>query len=199
MASFQSAVGLCFAINGDLLPDSNCLPVSVFDEPKICDRLTTGQYTRLSWFTTEGPKQIRVSCEDGKIVVPSDHGFTIPAGTQLYFDWTEENLNDWADCRDEAAAEANPEEEDEDCCDDIDESELVWQSCNKEFYVKDGKVRTRPMSNPIPDGVYANATVTVRNGKVSFSKGCPVMSKGSDEQCHSEELHDQTCVNQAGV
>ena len=215
MAEFKPAHGYCAELCEPLDATAVGMPVSVMDLTLLENDIPVGCYTRLI-IQCNGFREIVRFNGDGTIVrgLEGTVARAWPEGCRVFFDWTSANMSDWLACQ---AAEANEEPDekpaklpgyetvwDEDegqwCYVEIDptpdgESPFEWASCGWVYYMEAGEIKRRPDPNKPPDGVYKNATVTVKDGKVFFSKGCPLIYKSNCsgcEKCEPSETDPET-------
>lgn len=194
MAKFVPLHNFCSATLSDVTPADTCLKFSDASESvRACARLGAGGHSYLMYETATGYQDVKVSCPDGSnLVLETGHGLTIPAGTTLYFDWSEVAMTEFIECVNDKSGSADEidiksdtltasYDADGKLCIEIkntvEESQLVWHHCNKEFYVEGGQIKVRPVAQPVADATINNATVTITDGKVTYSQGdLPIVS-----------------------
>jgi len=215
MANFKHAYKFCSMLMRDYAADETCLDLSSSDENKLCSLLAEdGCYTRLVVDTATGCEVVTVTCAEGSLKIDrGQENFAAQAwekGSLIYFDWTPQNLLDWADCNSDATDEENEppfksenfnvvwDEENEIWCvepkDDDGLSGKYWDSCGNRFSVKDGKIvcEPAPPEDVLTAGTYDNATVVIKDGKiVSVQKGCNVIAQGCTDGCACEKCSNE--------
>lgn len=218
MANFKPCFRECFTINNAIEREGDCLLIPGTTASKICKKLGPDGYTYMIANMADGSwVQVKLECvpEDTLQVaelkpgIPGEAVPTIPAGTELYFDWSDDAWEAMHGCitKSEDATEAECQaladkfksdyfeikcvegkiciepKEDEDS--EIATADDFWEWCNKRFYVdKAGKVRCKPVDDPIADASYDPAAVIIKNGKPEFSASkCPPIEKPSCDPC----------------
>lgn len=183
---FQPAVGYKANLKSKLLQDAAILPLYPNDIARLADILAAqGDYTRL-WIgdgvTHEIVKVTGVM--DGAVTI--DRGeegtrpTTAPMGACVSFVWTPENLADFVQqgmgAQQSAVCEVLAGSDrvtvtKTNCSVTVDVPACggaTWRAGNQEFSQDDnGCISATPLANPLPDGEYVNATVTMRNGQVT--------------------------------
>lgn len=212
MSDFKPAFGFCAKLYGGLTVGGE-LQLRQLDAAVLCATIGVGGETNLIVASSGQTEIIRVGCSDsGPFIVgraqEDTASVSFPAGADIYFDWTTQNMLDLIDCREEEESEAGAPikipgftaEFDSDLdqwCYEPDPEDstsggpIEWFDCGRRFFLEDGVVKAEPAhTSTFPnDGVFTNATVTVRDGKiVDVQKGCPVVyeSKCADCGCDTD-------------
>lgn len=207
MANFKALYQECFALNGAVADVGDCLDVSQIVKDRVCAKLGSGGWTYLLSNDPDGDYiQLAVECDNGELKVTEikPAGATIAAGAELYFDWSDDAWCARFDCK---AADTDSEVKEladmfksdaftfevvdgKICIEPVEGAEGcagpddVWVHCNKEFYVKDGKIRVRSVANPVADATYDPAKVILKDGKPTFAaSSCPPLEKPSCDPC----------------
>ena len=204
MANFKPAHGYCAALCEALDGSAVGLPLSVMDLTLLEADIPVGCYTRLI-LQCNGFREIVRFNGDGTIVRGQEgtEPRAWPEDCKVFFDWTSANMKDWIECMAAEVNEAEPEdkppkfpgydtvwdaEAGEWCYVETDptpdgESPFEWTSCGWCYYIEAGEIKRKPDPNKPADGVLKNVTVTIKDGKYSFSKGCPVIYKSNCTGC----------------
>lgn len=219
MANFVPCFRECFDINAAITKVGDCLLIPGYLATKICKKLGSEGYTFMIANMPDGSwVQVKLQCvpEDTLQVaelkpgIPGDSVPTIPAGTELYFDWTADAWQAMHECvtgTDEEAAEAECEElvkkfksdyfdikcvEGKICIEpkpdpdgETPTEDKYWEFCNTRFFVdKDGTVKCKPSPNPIADQTMDPVKVIMKNGKPEFMpSSCPPIEKPECDPC----------------
>lgn len=213
MANFSPAYGFCAVLCEELDATAVGLPLSLVDLTQLEQDIPVGSSANLI-IQCNGFREIITYNGDGTIV-RGQEGTAARAwtdGCKVFFDWTAANMDAWIECRTETENETEPDEKpaklpgyetvwDSDegqwCYVEIDptpegESPFEWRDCGWIYYVVDGEIKRKPDPNKQADGVIKNATVTIKDGKKFYSKGCPLIYKSSCTGCEKCENTEET-------
>jgi hypothetical protein len=195
---FQPAVGYKALLASKLARDDTILPLSAGDIARLAEALPNeGDYTRL-WLGDGVAHEVvkATGLIDGAVAIDRGEEGTqptaLPAGTCVSFAWTPQNLADFiqqglggiepAVCGVQAGSSrvsvtAN------DCNVTVDVPACAgasWRAGNLQYTQDDaGCIVTAPVSTPLVDGAYVNATVTVRDGQiVAIQSGTNIVYSG---------------------
>lgn len=205
---FQPVVGFKASLTTKLLPEDAVLPLHPNDVARLAQRLPeANDYTRLWIGDGLAHEIVKVTgiIEGTLIIARGEEGtraIASPAGACVSFVWTPANLADFiqqgmggwqpAVCS-VAAGSERVMVATENCAVTIDvpacAGDAAWRSGNQQFTQRaDGCITTAPVSSPIADGEYVNATVTVRDGQiVAIKSGTNIVYSGGGCCCgHSE-------------
>ncbi|MBN3777444.1 hypothetical protein G3O06_07750 [Burkholderia sp. Ac-20345] len=195
---FKPMVGFNARLNARLLPDDLILPLAAADVARVAAALATaGDYTRL-WVGDAHQHEIVMATGivDGAVAIKRSEEGTVargaPIGTCVSFVWTAQNLADFIQQGlggvQPAVCEVVPGSDrvtvtKKDCSVTIDVpacGNTQWRSGNQTFTQDEGGcVSAEPVPNPIADGEFVNATVTVKDGQiVSIKSGTNIVYSG---------------------
>ena len=218
MANFKPCFRECFNINAAVEGEGDCLKVPTSVASRICKKLGPDGFTFMIASMADGSwVQLRLECAGTDNVqvtelkpgIPGEPIPTIPAGTELYFDWSNDaweamhgcitgTSDEEAEACKELAEKFKSDYFDIKCVDgkvciepkpDADSetatSDKFWVYCNTMFFVdKDGKIKSKPVADPIPDNHFDPVAVTIKNGKAEYSASkCPPVEKPSCDPC----------------
>lgn len=186
MSAIKPVYGFCARLCEPLDQTGVGLPISLSDFTHLSDQVQPGEHVNLI-LSNGGYTEIVRFTGAGVIIRAQEQTVATawPAGTRVLFDWTAKNLGEWMACVAETMlddSQSDSSSETEQVC-GVDNEGFEWFSCNYRFFIKDGQIHRAQDPNYQPDGVFSNATVTVKNGKPTFSKGCPVIYESDCGGC----------------
>jgi len=196
-ADFVPLYRRCVDLTLPITAVGDCFTVAAAQQGQLCSDLSDGNFTRLIAIVGTQYVQVGMTCEDDQLKVTSlDPAVTIPPGTELFFDWSAENMADLMCEADKTLAETLEDliksdtltvevDDDGKLCIETKAGAgdpVTWESCGYEYTGK-GIERT-PIANPsnVDGQVFDPPRVTIVNGKPVFTKaGCaPLMSASCD-------------------
>lgn len=203
---FKPLYGLCAKIECGL--DETATSVRLQDNASeaICAQLHGGNHSFGILTNGIAHEQVKITCMSGHVLIERGVGARPwSACDKLQFEWTPEAL---AASVQEAASESgaaalcgivsdtlditNPDPCD---CEDSCTKRIELKSCDeippfvfgtKEYYLEDGcwKIRNADPDMILTDGIYKNATVTVKDGKIiKVSEGTAIVKNSCSPCC----------------
>ena len=195
---FQPAVGYKAMLKSRLGPDDTILPLAPDDVARLAAFLPSADdYTRLWLGDGVMHEVVKVTgLIDGAVAIArgeeGTQAIALPAGACVSFAWTPQNLADFiqqglggiqpAVCAVKAGSE-RVSVTTADCTVTVDRpacAGATWRSGNQQFTQGgDGCIAAQPVSTPLIDGEYVNATVSVRDGQiVAIQSGTNIVYSG---------------------